>query len=146
MKRRTAATVFFVAGVAFAGALPGIAQGVRGRAGERCDLDGASIEASSRVRVVEADERSHAFCSTDCAERWERESGGRVARTLVTDVTTGLEIDADAAWFVWDRAGGAAGRSPRVRAFADEREARRHAAAFGGTVLEGDGRPFRGQE
>lgn len=146
MKRRVAAAVLFVAGIAVAGAAPTIGRAIRGPAGERCDLDGAAVDAAARVRVVGARNVSHAFCCVHCAERWIEKSREAVGEILVTDETTGREVSSRDAWFVWSRVAGAAASASRIHVFADEHEARRHAAAFGGTVLTGAERPFRGEE
>lgn len=142
MNRRAAATLLFVAGVAAAGAAPTIAHAIRGDRGDRCDLDGARIDLSARVRIADAISGSHEFCCVHCAERWMESSGRVPGEILVTDETSGNEVDARVAWFVWMRAPGESG----IRAFADEQEARRHAAAFGSTVLTADERPFRGKD
>jgi hypothetical protein len=142
MMRRVAATVLFVAGIAAAAAAPSVARHLRGDGSDRCDLDGSAIDPAARVRIVDEQSVSHRFCGVHCAERWIEKSGERVREILVTDEASGNEVDARGAWFVWMRAPGESG----IRAFADEREARRHAAAFGSTVLTGDERPFRGKE
>jgi hypothetical protein len=146
MKRRVVVTILFVAGVAAAGSAPAIARAIRGDARDRCALDGAAIDPLARVRVLDERSTPHGFCCVHCAERWIEKSGGKVGEILVTDETSGSEVTARAAWFVWSRAAGVTGSASRVHVFANEQDARRHAAAFAGTVLTGDERPFRGKE
>jgi len=136
----------YVAGLAIAAALPIAAGALRGDRGERCDLDGVTIEPTWRVRFVDDGGRERRFCCVDCARRWIDRSHDVPDRIAVTDEATGAEIDAEDAWFVRSSVVSFATSGSHLHVFAREADARRHAEAFRGAVLAGKERPFDGRE
>jgi hypothetical protein len=135
--------VFFLGGLVAVASLPLVGRALRSDGGERCAFNGVTIRAATRVRVVEAGGRERLFCCVDCARRWLAAAGSRPAEILATDETTGLEVRAGDAWFVSSRVPAFAVCGSHVHVFAHEADARRHAEAFGGRVLEGADRPLR---
>ena len=113
----------------------------------RCVRDGVEIGALLRVRVVAEGGTSSAFCSIRCAEEWIAHAAragdaGRL-RVLVADEKSGAEIDARDAVFVRSRILTLRTTGERIHAFGSRADAEAHAAAFGGTLLDGVERPFR---
>lgn len=68
----------------------------------------------------------------DCVKRWLERSGERPARILLTDESTGREIDAAEAHLVESRVPAFAPAGCYIHVFASREEAERHAGAFGG--------------
>ncbi len=133
----------FAAGLAAVASLPWIGRALRADGEERCAFNGVRIRAATRVRLLEAGGRSRTFCCVDCARRWLAAGGRPPREILVTDETTGSEVGSGKAWFVSSRVPAFAVCGSYVHAFAREEDARRHAAAFGGRVLEGVDRPLQ---
>jgi hypothetical protein len=92
------------------------------------------VDAAGAVRLL---------CCVDCARRWIAGSAARPREVLVTDETTGSWIPAGEAWFVESRVVAFPVCGSHVHVFAREADARSHARAFGGLVLEGAERPLR---
>ena len=134
----------FVIALACVAALPLIARSLRADAGDRCALDSVAIDARDRVRLVDASGTNRSFCCVDCAQLWAGEPGRAPREVFVTDETSGAELPACAAWFVRSTVEACAATRCRIHVFGHESDARRHAAAFDGLVLEGEARPLRG--
>ena len=122
-------------------ALPLVTDLVRGGP-ERCRTDGVELAPSFRVRIIAADGESLSFCGVSCAQVWLTRNGPAPREILVTDGASGRECKAGSAWFVrslraWDD-----GAPDLIRVFARRTDAERHAAAYGGRVLQGPERPF----
>jgi nitrous oxide reductase accessory protein NosL len=135
-------TALFVAGIAAAAALPFAARALRGDRSDRCALDGIAVSGPARVRVVAADGSARNFCCIDCAVQWTKRTNATPREVRVADEITGEEIDAATAWFVASRVVTSAVTGCNIHSFAKQSDARAHAAAFGGSVLEGSERPF----
>jgi hypothetical protein len=108
----------------------------------RCALDGQRIDSCYRVRIVDDRDRDHEFCSIQCARLWLDSQKLKPRAVLVTDETTGEEIDATAAWFVRSQVVTQARAANRIHAFASYDDAQRHARAAWGRVLTGADKPF----
>src|ERR1700730_9561252 len=67
---------------------------------EGCALDGMAIDPFSRVRIVDAQGKSYAFCCIRCAELWLEARQGNSHAVYVTDETSGEEVEASRAWYV----------------------------------------------
>ena len=102
------------------------------------------VDPRYRARCVEADGREAAYCCVPCLRSGLARLAAPPRRVLVTDETSGAEVDAGAAWFVDSVIVTSAATGNTTHAFASEAEARRHAAAFRGTVLAGPGLPGAG--
>lgn len=113
-------------------------------AAERCARDGVPLEGALRLRVETTDGRGVPFCSVRCAQAWiDAQPERTVARVLVRDEPSGTEIDASHAVFVRSTVVASRATGERIHAFASEKDAEAHAAAFGGRLLDGEDRPFR---
>lgn len=134
-RRRTA----FVVGLVAVALLPVLGRWARGP-GARCAWDGVRIDARYRARLVVAG-TGQDYCCVSCLVRRLAASGAGAAGAEVTDETTGRLVDARDAWFVRSAVVTVPATGNRVHAFASEEDARRHAAAFHGTVLPGPGVP-----
>ena len=137
-----ARVALFAAGLAAVASLPVLGRAMRSDGGERCSFNGIPIRPSTRVRQREAGGSVRTFCCVDCARRWIAAEGGPPGEILVTDETTGAEVDAGGAWFVLSPVTAFAPCACHVHVFAAEGDARRHARDFGGRVLEGASRPL----
>jgi hypothetical protein len=116
---------------------------LREHGSERCAFDGALADTASRVRVVDADGRSRAFCSLSCASAWLQEAPPLPRSVFVTDETTGREVRARDAFFVRSAMPGSDPTTGRIHVFALRADAERHVSAFGGVLLEGGERPLK---
>ncbi len=144
--RRAARLASFVGGIAAVAALPLLGRAVRAGGADRCALDGVAIEAATRIRIVDPGGRALPFCCVECAQRWLAGTAGSPRGIRVTDETTRAEVPAGEAWFVASRIRAPGASASNIHVFAREADARRHAEAFGGMVLEGDRRPLRARE
>lgn len=134
--------MIFLGGLAAVASLPLVGRMLRSDGGERCAFNGVAIRAATRVRVVDAGGRERPFCCVDCARRWLAAAGDPPAEVFVTDETTGAEVRAGDAWFVVSRVPSFPVCGCLVHVFAREADARRHADAFGGRILDGRERPL----
>jgi hypothetical protein len=132
-------------GLLIAAGLPVAGHWLRHEPEDRCALEGAPIEATYRVRVVDEAGQSRAFCCIACAEFWLAHCPGRPRAIYVTDEETGREVNAHAAYFVRSPVVTNAGTGNRIHAFGRRAVAVKH-AALGGTILEGPDRPFHRTE
>jgi hypothetical protein len=128
-------TLLIVIGLTVVVGLPLAGTWARRHSAPRCEHDGLPVEASYRVRVVDADGERHEFCCVQCASLWLAQPGHDSQQILVTDEKGGGEIDARSASFV---------RSPvvtnpvtgnRIHVFRDSADAEEHVRAFGGRIL-----------
>ncbi len=129
-------------GLAVVAALPFVAHALRGQHSPGCEWDGLPLEPIYRVRIVERSGTTHEFCSVRCAELWLQESGSRPVRILVTDETSGAELDAATACYVRSTVATSAVTGNRVHVFSTDEAASRHAAGAHGRRLVGSERPF----
>ena len=139
MSRAARSRLAFLAGLLVVAALPVLGRWLR-TAGERCAWDGIRIDARTRARLT-TPEGAEAFCCVSCLVRRLARAPVPSATARVTDETSGTEVDAVGAWFVRSAVVTVPANGNRVHAFATEEDARRHAAAFHGTVLPGPGLP-----
>jgi len=132
------------AGLAAVAALAALAAWARHRPASRCERDGVEIDPSSRVEVVDAGGRAHAFCCPRCAELWLGRQANPPRAVTVTDEGTGGRTDATRAFYVrrFDEPPATAGN--RLHAFRTRAAAEEYADAVGGTVLAGAEAPFAG--
>jgi hypothetical protein len=130
-----------LAGLTLVAGLPLAGKWLRRHRSSRCALDGLTIEPLYRVRVVEQGE-SHSFCCVRCAAGWLARRGRQPDAVLVTDETSGAELDARSVFFVHSPVVTNPITGNRVHAFASRAEAEEHARGFGGVVLTGPDRPF----
>ena len=146
--RGAARAALFVAGVAAVAVLPILGRAWRSGGEPRCALDGVVLDASRRVRVVDADGADRLLCCIACGDRWLAAAGGAgpPRAAFVADEATGVEVRAEEAWFVRSRVPAFPVCACFVHAFARETDARLHAEAFGGVVLEGNARPLQGAQ
>jgi len=131
-----------IAALCLAGIVPIVTSALRGEKTRGCALDGMQIDSSQRVRVLDAEGRSHFFCSLSCAELWVSASRTAPERIYVTDENTGEEIDASCAYYVRSEIVSHAPTKDRRHAFARKEAAESHADSFRGRLLTGDDRPF----
>jgi hypothetical protein len=134
---RTRGRVAVVAALLAVAAVPLVASAWRARGDERCAEDAVRIDPRYRVEVVSSRRGTEAYCSVRCAERRLRRAAVAPREVLVTDETTGRRVPAESAWFVESAVVTDAATGNRVHVFAEEADARRHAASFHGTVLPG---------
>jgi ribosomal protein L24E len=111
------------------------------RSSHGCALDGRRIEPLSRVHIVAHDGESLEFCSTSCAEIWLERQKLAPRAVLVTDETSGAEIEAGAAYFVRSFVRHPATGST-IHVFRDAADAARHAERYHGHVLSGTEAPL----
>src|SRR5437870_6932153 len=93
----------WIVGLAFVGVLatlPFIAHLARRDTARLCAFDGARIEPLYAVRITDGAGAEHEFCCVRCARQWLERDSRSPRRILVTDETTGAEIDAASAIFV----------------------------------------------
>jgi hypothetical protein len=109
-----------------------------------CALDGRKIGRTFRVRIVEEDGQSLEFCCIQCAQTWLQRRPAEPKAILVTDESSGEEIDAGAAFFVRSLVQDPTTGS-RIHVFRTGEEATRHAARFHGAVLSGREVPLSGK-
>jgi hypothetical protein len=98
-------------------------------------LDGVPLPTVTVVRFIDADAGDRSFCCVDCARNWLDRTKSRPDGVLVTDEVSGAETPLAAAWLVRSRVPALAVTGSRIHAFAQEEDARRHIAAFGGTFV-----------
>ena len=122
-------------------ALPFVAERLRSPS-ERCTMDGSGVSISFRVRIVERDATVRPFCGVRCADRWLARTGAAPRAVLVTDCTSGREVKAEAAWFLYTITGWEEGVPDYIRVFNRRSEAERHARSHGGELLMGPERPL----
>ena len=108
----------------------------------RCDLDGARIDRLFRVRILDVQNREHEFCCIHCARLWLSPQPAAPWQVLVTDETTGAEIDAARAWFVRSTVVTTAHTRNRIHVFQTEADAVKHAGTAHGKILTDSERPF----
>jgi hypothetical protein len=138
---RRAWLLHLVALVVVAG-LPVMARWSRQQAGDRCALDGRSIEPRFQVRIAATGAPVRRFCCIRCAEAWLSHQDRRPAAVLVTDEESGQELDAAGAFFVRSTVVSNASTGNRIHVFKDLDAAEAHRALAGGTMLRGPERPF----
>lgn len=131
-------------GLVLSALLPVIGKGCR-RAAAGCAFDGAPIQPLYHVRVL-GPRGSRSFCCVRCAGWWLEREPARSPRVLVTDEAAGKEIPAARAYFVRSSVVTNPVTGNRVHAFARLQDARRHAALYGGVLLESVEKPFGGEE
>lgn len=137
MTRGAARAALFAAGLAAVAVLPVLGRAWRSGGEPRCALDGVVLDASRRVRVVDADGADRLLCCVACGDRWLAAEAKAPRAAFVADEATGVDVPAEEAWFVRSRVPAFPVCACYVHAFAREADARRHAEAFGGVVLEG---------
>jgi hypothetical protein len=145
MSKRTASWIFGLLGLGVIVGLPVLGSWARHLSAEKCALDGAALSAIYQVRVVDAQEQTHKFCCLRCAELWLAHETNRPHTVWVTDETTGQEINASEAFFVRSMVETNPATGNRIHTFRMRQDAERHAARFGGRVLEGSDRPWIGK-
>jgi hypothetical protein len=107
-----------------------------------CALDDATIQPAYRVRVVDHLEQSHEFCCLRCAELWLKHQSAKPMMIQVTDESSGDEIDASTAFFVRSLVVTTPTTGNRIHVFATRARAEKHAAQFGGRLLQDGERPL----
>jgi hypothetical protein len=115
---------------------------IRHRTRSGCALDGMPIDPLLQVRVVDAEEETHAFCCIRCAQLWLEHQGRPPVAIYVADEETGDEVEAGQAFFVRSRVITMAATENRIHAFAHRSDAEKHAQLYGGSVLPKGERPF----
>ena len=145
MTRGATRAALFAGGLAAVAALPLVGRAWRSGGEPRCALDGVALDASRRVRVVEDGGAERLLCCVACGDRWLAAAAEPVRAAFVADEATGAEVPAGEAWFVRSRVAAFPVCACFVHAFAREEDARRHAAAYGGEILDGKARPLRGR-
>jgi hypothetical protein len=122
--------------------MPLAVQWARGRADPRCDFDGAKVERTSRVDVIDGRGRPHVFCCPTCANNWLRRQQDPPRSITVTDEVSSQPVDAAEAWFVRssDTEAGTTGR--RMHVFRSQADAEQYADTYHGTILLGSEKPF----
>lgn len=127
-----------------AGVVPFAGRVLRGGRAEVacCALDGRPLDDRFTVRLAFDGERPVELCSLRCAELWLLASGRRPRAIQVTDEASGGVIDASEAYYVRSRVTSHPPTQDRRHVFRREEDARAHAAAFFGRMLEGPQRPF----
>ena len=109
----------------------------------RCAFDGAAIEPVYRVRVEGPDGQTHPFCCIRCAELWLEAHPGPTGHVVVTDESSGKDVDAAVAWFVRSSIVTQPTTGNRIHAFRHRVDAEHHADIAGGRVLSDIDRPFK---
>jgi hypothetical protein len=112
----------------------------------RCALDGGPLEPHYRVRVVDAEGSACEFCCIRCAEIWLGRQRQPPQAVYVTDEASGQEVEVASAYFVRSLVVTTPTTGNRIHAFRHRADAEKHAAAFGGRVLQGPERPFAARE
>jgi len=140
LSKATATAALIV--LALAVLLPVIGTWVRRIPQSRCALDGAEIEPSYRVRIDDAEGRTHLFCCIRCCEMWLAQQAALPRRIWVTDESSGEEIDARLAVFVRSVVVTSPTTGDRIHAFKDRLQAERHAKSCWGAVLSDKDKPF----
>jgi hypothetical protein len=140
MRRQTRAALF-LSGLALVVGLPLLGFWARRDGPPRCAFDGLPIEPVYRVTVHHDFDEPHEFCCVQCAERWLKHRPR--ALVVVTDEATGQQISAMLAWFVRSSVVTNRVTGNRVHVFQERADAERHAAKFGGDILEGAARPLQ---
>jgi hypothetical protein len=129
-------------GLLVVAALPLASAGSNGPDVPRCARDGVALTGLFTAWVETPRAQASGFCSVRCAEDWLQRRAPESAQVFVADERTGARIDASEAWFVRSTVAASRDTGERVHAFRLRSDADRHAAAFGGRVLDGDLRPF----
>jgi len=106
-----------------------------------CALDGGAIDPVLRVRVVDEQGESRSFCCVGCASMWLEKHADSARSVFVTDELSGQELESASAYFVRSGVINKATTGNHVHVYRNVGDAERHAAT-GGTVLQGQDRPF----
>ena len=133
-----------LAAVVSAAAIPVLSSTIRPVPGEHCAGDGVEVGKLLRIRIEAADGKRWVFGSVRCAEDWLAHAHPGAVRVLVTGEVTGIETDARNVTWAQSRVATSRPTGERLHAFRRREDARAHAEAFGGTLIEDDARPFRG--
>jgi hypothetical protein len=134
--------VWAALGLVVAAGLPLAGKLLRCESFPRCALDGEEVGPIFRVRIVDAEGRSHLFCCLRCAELWQRRQLTQARAVYVTDEKSGGEVDLKSAYFVRSRVAVPTSTGNRVHVFARRADAEKHAATHGGRLLEPAETPF----
>jgi hypothetical protein len=140
--KRTSSWIIGLAGALLVAALPVAGNWVRRHADTRCALDGAKIDPSFEVRILDSRGQNHQFCCVHCAQWWLGHEREKPAAIFVRDESTGAELNASSAHFVRSLVTTKAATGNRVHVFRDIADAERHAELFRGTLLRDSARPF----
>jgi hypothetical protein len=127
--------LWFVGGLLLVATLPLLGRWARSGQGERCSWDGVSVETRYRARIVDAEGEQESLCCLCCLDARLAALRVPARRVLVTDETTGAEVEAEAGWYVDSAVTTNRSTQCRVHVFASEDDAKRHAATFHGTVV-----------
>jgi hypothetical protein len=131
-----------LAGVLLVAALPVAGNWARRHPDTRCALDGAKIDPSFEVRILDSRGQSHLFCCVQCAQWWLGHESEKPAAIFVRDESTGAEVNASSAYFVRSLVTTKAATGNRVHVFRNIADAEKHAELFRGTILRDSERPF----
>ena len=126
--------------------LPFVGKSLRSAGPPGCQLDGVVIEQAYVVRVTDALQHEHSFCSVRCAQLWLERHGRPVRSVKVTDELSGQFIDQTTAWYVRSSVVTTPTSGNRVHVFRERAAALEHAATHGGRLLEMEARPFEALE
>jgi uncharacterized C2H2 Zn-finger protein len=107
-----------------------------------CALDGSKIDEAYRVRIVDTEDGEHVFCCLRCAEMWLARQKAFPRAIMVTDETSGEEIDASSAWYVRSTVVTRATTGNCIHVFRSQTDAAKHAAENAGIVLPAKENPF----
>ena len=115
--------------------LPQVGHRARNRATPCCAFNRGPINPSYRVRIVDNNGSSFAFCCINCAEAWLKDARPTAALVYVTDEVTGDEIEATSAHFVRSLVPTNTTTGNHIHAFRDRIDAERHSFSPGAAFL-----------